>query len=114
MVGSLENTLNPRHNIKLQISDLQIMLCGVILFFKEFFVNLWIKFVKFSSVKIFVFGETMRFLFRLQAQQYAYILLQKSAKLHTFSIIWIAFWPQTPNGGDYCAPPYPPVVETTH
>ena len=56
----------------------------------------------------------MRFLFRLQAQQYAYILLQKSAKLHTFSIIWIAFWPQTPNGGDYCAPPYPPVVETTH
>ena len=34
-----------------------------------------------------------------QAQQIAYILLQKVLNCTLFSCIWIAFWPQTPNGG---------------
>ena len=34
-----------------------------------------------------------------QARQIAYILLQKVLNCTLFSCIWIAFWPQTPNGG---------------
>ena len=53
----------------------------------------------FLSVGIFVFRETRKFLFTLQARQIAYIWLQKVLDCTLFSSIWIAFWLQTPNGG---------------
>ena len=34
-----------------------------------------------------------------QAQQIAYIFLQEVLNCTLLSCIWIAFWPQTPNGG---------------
>ena len=53
----------------------------------------------FPSVRIFIFRETTKFLFTLQARQIAYILLQKVFYSKNFSCIWVAFWSQTPNGG---------------
>ena len=53
----------------------------------------------FPYVGIFVFRETTKFLFTLQARKIDYILLQKVLNCTLFSCILIAFWPQTPNGG---------------
>ena len=79
--------------------------------FKQFFVKFANK--NFPSVRIFVFRETTEFLFTLQAQQFAYILLQKVLNSTLFSCIWIAFWSQTCNGEAYNAPLYPLAVGTT-
>ena len=68
----------------------------------------------FPSFTIFVFRETKKFLFALQVQQFADVLLQKVLNHTLFSYIWIAFWPQTPNGGAYSTPPYPLAVGPTH
>ena len=53
----------------------------------------------FPSVGIFVFRETTKFLFTLQAQQINYILLQTVLNCTLFSSILIAFLPQSPTGG---------------
>ena len=59
---------------------------------------------KLPSIRIFVFRETTKFLFTLQARQFAYILLQV-LNCTLFSCIWIAFWSQTPNERASSAPP---------
>ena len=66
----------------------------------------FVKFVNqnFQSVRITVFRETTKFLFTLEAQQFAYILLQKSVKnvfLHldsTLAKIFGGFAPKHPMG----------------
>ena len=67
----------------------------------------------FSSIRIFAFRETTKFLFTLEARQLDYILLQKVLNFTLFSCIWIVFWPQTPDEGAYSAPPYP-LAGTSH
>ena len=52
----------------------------------------------FPSVGIFVFRETTKLPFTLQARQIAYIVLQKVLNCTLFPYIWIAFWPQPPIG----------------
>ena len=80
--------------------------------FKQFFV----KFANqnFPSARIFVSSETTKFLFTLQAQRFAYIVLQKKLICTQFSCIWIAFWPKNPNGWTYSAPSYSLAVGNTH
>ena len=46
----------------------------------------------FPSVRIFVFRETTKFFFTLQAQQFTYILHRKVLNCTLFSCIWVAFW----------------------
>ena len=54
--------------------------CCFVGHFKQFFVKIANQ--KFTSFGIFVFRETTKFLFTLQARQFAYTLLQKVLKVH--------------------------------
>ena len=74
---------------------------------------LWNLQIKTFLLLEFLFSGKPEFLFTLQAQQFAYILLQKVLNSTLFSCIWIAFWSQTRNGEAYNAPPYPLAVGTT-
>ena len=74
----------------------------------------------FSSVCIFVFQETTKFLFTLQARQFDYILLEKvflyTIFLHFDSILAKVFggFAHKPSmGGGYSVPPYALVIGTT-
>ena len=92
--------------IRVRISDPWIMICRSNLSFCR---SLWAVFVKFAnqnflSVGVFVFRETTKFLFTLQAQQIAYILLQILLNCTLFSCIWIAFGPKLAMGGLQLSP----------
>ena len=67
----------------------------------------------FPSVRISVSSETTKFLFTLQARVFAYIVLQNVIICKQFRCIWIAFWPQRPNGWAYNTPPYSLAVGNT-
>ena len=84
-------------------------------FFVDHFKYFFVKFTNqnFPSNGIFVFRETTKLLFTLQARQVTYNLLQKVLNCTLFSYIWRAFWPQTLIGGAYSTPPYPLRVGTT-
>ena len=72
-----------------EIYELQFVdqLCLSVDHFKKCFV----KFANqnFPSVRIFVFQEKMKFLFTLQAEQFAYILLQNVLNYILFCCIWL-------------------------
>ena len=84
-------------HFRVRTSDPRIAICGSNLSICRSLQQFTIQ--NFPSVGIFVFRETTKFLFTLQAQQINYILLQKVLNCTLFSSISIAFWPQTPTRG---------------
>ena len=80
---------------KVRISNPQIVILQSTLqdHLKQFFVK--ISDQNFPFVRTFVFRETIRFLFTLQAWKFVYILLQKVFNCKQFSCIWITFWPKS-------------------
>ena len=98
---------------KVQISDTRIVICGSTLSLYRSLSAFFFKFSNqsFPSVRIFIFREIVKFLFILQAQQFAYTLLQKVLSC----TLCIAFWRWTHNGGwggggggDLTTLPHPP------
>ena len=90
-------SLSNQHNTRLKVVICEMQFADRLCFFSsDLFKHFFVKFAnqKIPSFRIFVFKETTRFLFILQAQQLAYILLLTKLNCTLFSCIWIAFLPQ--------------------
>ena len=83
-----------------QLATHESWFADLLCLFMDQFEQFSVKFLSqtISSVRNFVFRETTKFLFILQAWQFTYILLQKVLNCTLCSCIWIIFWPQTFNG----------------
>ena len=86
-------------------------LCPFAEYFKQFFVKFANQNLHSFPSRIFVFRETKKFLITLQARQFAFIFLQKVSSRTLFSVIWIAFWLQTPNEELTALPHTPKLLE---
>ena len=99
--------------MRVRISDQQIAICTSNLSFHGLLSFSEIRELELSFCWNFCLQGNRKVSATFQAQQIAYILLQKVLNCTLFSCVWIAFWPQTPNGETYSASPYRLTVGTS-